>query len=398
MEPCRNIKHLPPEIRCKIWASAGRDERYQSLLGTSRTIRSDVLSLIPGVGISCQCPFNRPCECGNAIEVKRLVITVESDVVRPWLKFSVTMTHSQGPSWTIDSLDDPMAKSLQHWYRRYDDPKYKIRQLEKRNRFLYFYEMIMTPFALHWAWRSARVTFDRDHKKKSTSFTSLVTIAGQIIKTYHGFKALHLTVWAYSEQLMTDGQMERPEENPIPEFEDYESISAEWTAQDSHHETWRKALEYYLNFTIATSEDFIRIIHSVIWHRVDELLFKLRSKRSSPSCNGFSVHNPGSDIEAGYQGSETGHWTWNHDIIRRRYRAWCNNWYYDNDVSVMSSSEDDGWDSDPSEIIGVDDGWGSNSDDSVGFEEFEPAFLRFQRPLNWNWKSQDRWIGRVFEV
>jgi hypothetical protein len=269
---------------------------------------------------------------------------------------------------------------VRRWYRRNGDHNLEMRITEKRELFLFFYEMILTPFCMHWAWRNATVTFDREPKLKSTSFTTSIKIADRKSTIYLGFRALLLTTWAYNEQLMDAGEMNRSEEASAPDFEEYDAISSEWTVQKSHHKMWKKALERYLNFAIATSEDFTNVIMNVSWPQMRQLLFTIWYGGILSQRNAFSEEHPGLTIEAGYDGLEVGHWTWNHDIIRRRYWEWCQNQHHIFEEGNIDLPSD------------------SSSDAEVNFpdEEFEPFYLKFKSLPNWGWRSGGAWSGRAF--
>ncbi|KAL7929049.1 hypothetical protein V8C35DRAFT_331932, partial [Trichoderma chlorosporum] len=483
MEPCHNIQQLPPELRCMIWSKIGQTEGYRQLLRTNHLIRSDVLSLIPGIGLSCQCSPYEPCSCGKAIAVKRLTIVVEPDCsTESWLKFSVSVLHGhcQGSSWKVGSLDDMIAQPLRYFrpkeifidfqapkkgyyqasflilraklfdvcaaldlvqtqdapslYLHFSDPWVdsgsgsgpnkpfwenrppaynrdgkRMRRLrdpdlrplikhpnriESRYAFLYFYEMILTPFCMHWAWRNAKVTFDREPRSKSTSF---ITATDRQHIVYHGVNALILTAWAYTEQLIQDGPIK--ESSGAPQYENHKDMCLKWAAEEIHHISWKKALECYLNFTIATSESFQRImgigmsqtanLPETIWWHLD----------NSPR-DAFSEDHPGSAKGAGNRDFEVGTWRWNHDIIRRRYQEWAQLWddwqcdlldphlshsfYSLLDLHISMAYPPEG-DSD-FEIVLDDD-----EDEMIPYEVFRAHKLRYIWPTSWKWQRSLGW-------
>ncbi|KAH6604053.1 hypothetical protein Trco_007499 [Trichoderma cornu-damae] len=187
--------------------------------------------------------------------------------------------------------------------------------------------MLLTPFSLHWAWRNATVTFDKEPKRKNTSFITLTGAGSNRKAAYHGYKALFATARAYTEQLMRQGTMWRSQEASVPNFEGHDSISARWAAQAGKHNAWKAALEPYLNLVIATSEDFPRIIDSVTQSEANPLLSTIRCRRHASPRNGFLRRHQGCEVEAGYEGFEIGHWHWNHDFVRRQYWDWSWSWH-----------------------------------------------------------------------
>ncbi|KAM6486205.1 hypothetical protein HDV62DRAFT_403510 [Trichoderma sp. SZMC 28011] len=491
MKPCHNIQQLPLELRWKIWSKVGETDSYTQLLRTSRRIRSDILSLIPGIGLSCQCSPYKPCSCDKYIAIKRLTIVVEPDCSpQSWLKFSVSVLRGQGTSWKVGSLDDMLAQPLRYlrpkeifidfqapkkgYYQtnflilraklfdvcaaldlvqaqnsrslhlHFSDPWansgsgpntpfwenrprtygmkqkdmtrlirggdlrpliYNCNHLGRRDAFLYFYEMILTPFCMHWAWRNAKVTFDREPKLKSTSFITSTFAAGRQHIVYHGVNALLLTAWAYTEQLMREGKIKESEEEFVPQIENYEDIRVKWASQELHHSSWEKAFECYLNFTIATSESFQRIMDvgmsqtanlpETIWWHLD----------NSPK-DAFSEEHPGSAEGAGNMGFEIGTWAWNHDIIRRRYHEWVQLWddsqYDDFDPSLFESfySLLDlhhrpilGF---PPEGVSEFESMSDEENEIVPYEVFEPHQLRYIWPLSWKWQRSSGWKRRRY--
>ncbi|KAM0260097.1 hypothetical protein ACHAQJ_003022 [Trichoderma viride] len=182
------------------------------------------------------------------------------------------------PFWENRPCYDRMTKDdVRLWNGQNGNRNLQEHRTEKRELFLFFYEMMLTPFCMHWAWRNATVTFDREPKLESTSFTSSIKIAGRKSTIYHAFRALILTAWAYRKQLMEARKMNRSEEAFVPDFEEYNAISKEWTVQKSHHKVWKKALKRYLNFAIATAEDLTHVISN---KNIQELSLKLDMKAS----------------------------------------------------------------------------------------------------------------------
>ncbi|UKZ79043.1 hypothetical protein TrVFT333_006794 [Trichoderma virens FT-333] len=256
---------------------------------------------------------------------------------------------------------------------------------------------------MHWAWRNAKVTFDREPKSKSTSFITSNVVAGQEHIVYHGVNALLLTAWAYTEQLMQDGMVKGSEEEFVPQFENYQNLRVKWVSEETHHSSWKKALECYLNFTIATSESFQRImgigmsqtanLPETIWLRLD----------NSPR-DAFSEEHPGSTTGAGNRGFEVGTWRWNHDIIRRRYQEWAQLWddsqtdlfdpylshsFYslldlNHEMTLQYFSEGDSG-SDPA----LDD-----ESEIIPYEEFRAHQLRYIWPASWKWQRSSGWKVR----
>ncbi|RFU76441.1 hypothetical protein TARUN_5797 [Trichoderma arundinaceum] len=263
--------------------------------------------------------------------------------------------------------------------------------------------MILTPFCMHWAWRNAKVTFDREPKSKSTSFITPTVIANQKHIIYHGVNALLLTAWAYTEQLIQDGTIKESEEEFIPQFENHEDIRVKWASEEIHHSSWKKALECYLNFTIATSESFQRIM-GIGMSRIANLPETIWWHLGNSPRDAFSEEHPGSTEGAGNIGFEVGTWRWNHDIIRRRYQEWAQLWDdSQNDVfdpylfhsfysllelhHGMTLQFPREGDSDFESVL-------DDESEIIPYEKFRAHQLRYIWPPSWKWQRSSGWKVR----
>lgn len=103
-------------------------------------------------------------------------------------------------------------------------------------------------------------------------------------------------------------------------------------------------------------------------------------------------------------GFEIGTWTWNHDIIRRRYHEWVQLWddslYHLFDPNLFESfySLLDLHHRPTLEIyiVGVSE-FESMSDEEneiIPYEEFEAHQLRYIWPLSWKWQRSSGWKRR----
>ncbi|KAL7928941.1 hypothetical protein V8C35DRAFT_325567 [Trichoderma chlorosporum] len=416
-----NIQHLPSEVRCmRLSIIVEPDCSVESWLKFS-------VSLVRGSGptwkvgnlddvLAQPLRYLRPREifidfqspkkghykmCFLILRAKLFDVCAALDLVQPQKERSLYLHFGDPWANTLDGPAKPFWENRppacyvkKDSIRRMRHPDFtrlvkNAGEIEKRGGFMYFYEMILTPFCLHWAWRNAKVTFDREPKLKSTSF--IAPDADDDQRTvYHGVKALLLTAWAYTEQLMQEGLMSGFEEEDVPEFGNQEAIRTEWASRRLHHRSWKRSLECYLNFAIGTMPQTAKLPEK-IW----------RNMSKSPR-NAFSEVNPGSDAGAGNEGLEVGTWTWNHDIVRRRYQDWAELW---NDSRNLL---------DP---IGVDMFDLFYSIDSPGLlmdelltgdfetvleshglgwlllhEIFRAYHLRHIWPLRWRWQCQSRWI------
>jgi hypothetical protein len=114
------LERLPAELRYLIWNAVGEQEDYDSLMAVSPLIRDDILRVIPGALLSCDCPLNRPCGCGKGFEVERLATVVDCHCSRKyWLKFYIYPRKKSTPFvWCIADLDAPLAQVLRYYQPR----------------------------------------------------------------------------------------------------------------------------------------------------------------------------------------------------------------------------------------------------------------------------------------
>jgi hypothetical protein len=114
-----SLETLPPEVRSWIWDAVGQQEDFSCLVRTSRKIRHEILSRIPGAFLSCACLSTRPCRCGQEIEIDQLAVIVEPDCSeRRWLKFSVGAGGRTACVWCVADLDSPLARTLCYYRPR----------------------------------------------------------------------------------------------------------------------------------------------------------------------------------------------------------------------------------------------------------------------------------------
>jgi hypothetical protein len=162
---------------------------------------------------------------------------------------------------------------------------------------------------MHWAWRNAKVTFDKVPKSKSTSF-----VDGISKPEYHGIKPLLLTAWAYTEQLMQEGTIKKSEEKCVPEFENYKVMLKEWTSQELHHDSWKQTLERYLSSAHISSLKFGHFLQNLTSRHQENVAKIIRGHFDLSLRNGFS------NLHLGHRAVST--WKWNHESVREYYHLW----------------------------------------------------------------------------
>ncbi|KAK1772037.1 hypothetical protein QBC33DRAFT_592916 [Phialemonium atrogriseum] len=142
-------------------------------------------------------------------------------------------------------------------------------------RFPYFYEFLMTPLICNWAWRNATVVFDREPRRKSTSFVSGYLGNGQKRVHYHGYKELILANWGTCHELIPEERrMESPRQKKHLKFDNYEVYSRDWASYSyADHSTWASAFSHYYD----TLDNVYREAHYILGRvsasgRAEELL------------------------------------------------------------------------------------------------------------------------------
>ncbi|KAL7905847.1 hypothetical protein GGI35DRAFT_488111 [Trichoderma velutinum] len=226
------------------------------------------------------------------------------------------------PFWENRPCSNTVKKDTVRRVLRRHAPNLRMHMIENREACLFFYETILTPFCMNWAWRNAKVTFDKAPKLKSTSFVSRSWVAGKMKIVHHGIKPLLLTIWAYIEHQMQKGTMKRSEEEYMPKFENHQALYYDWISQEPHHISWKQSLNRYLDFFIENSQNFYRLI-IMKWPRETGLVETIDRHINLSPRNGFSDAYPGSVFSVEYADfSKSRIWAWNPEIIRQRYRDW----------------------------------------------------------------------------